>query len=171
MTPKPNSPPILKPTSVHTREIGASREYSQSLVYYRVSGSVHSSPIYPEGKFWLGSFLFWQLLSATSNGLVSQAKVSAVATMNIQGVYLGLCWTMLIDGVGHIQSCIHPTNLSCFYLVVFSCYQITSSDSSRCSFLQILLIALIIKLSLLVTCGHALTCSSQVSSWLLSALI
>ncbi|CAL9175023.1 unnamed protein product [Musa acuminata subsp. burmannicoides] len=51
MTPKPNSPPILKPTSVHTREIGASREYSQSLVYYRVSGSVHSSPIYPEGKF------------------------------------------------------------------------------------------------------------------------
>ncbi|CAL9158676.1 unnamed protein product [Musa hybrid cultivar] len=43
MTPKPNS--------VHTREIGASREYSQSLVYYRVSGSVHSSPIYPEGKF------------------------------------------------------------------------------------------------------------------------
>ncbi|CAL9043476.1 unnamed protein product [Musa banksii] len=57
MTPKPNSPPILKPTSVHTREIGASRDYSQSLVYYRVSGSVHSSPIYPE---------------ATSNGLVSQ---------------------------------------------------------------------------------------------------
>ncbi|RZS10201.1 hypothetical protein BHM03_00041384, partial [Ensete ventricosum] len=40
MTPKPNSPPIPKPTSVHTREIGASREYSQSLVYNRISSTL-----------------------------------------------------------------------------------------------------------------------------------
>lgn len=43
ITPKPNSI-FLKPTSIHGQEIDITREYSQSIINSRVSGSTHPIP-------------------------------------------------------------------------------------------------------------------------------